>query len=106
MDLDINMRGRLEKTVDNAINMIPNFIDTFHEPDLKSKLHITNEEEIAEVKLALNPCINATCNYMGPHNRVKFDSHSLGPTLKLFQSSKIEKAKAGIVSPCIYVIGI
>lgn len=33
MDLDFNIRGRLEKTIDNTIDMIPSFIDTFHKPD-------------------------------------------------------------------------
>ena len=45
MHLDVNMRGRPEKAIDNAIDMIPSFIDIFHEPDLKSKLHITNKED-------------------------------------------------------------
>jgi len=45
MHLDVNMRGRPEKAIDNAIDMIPSFIDIFHEPDLKSKLHIMNKED-------------------------------------------------------------
>jgi hypothetical protein len=45
MVLDVTMRGRLEETIDKAINMIPSFIDTFHKPEVKSKLHITNEED-------------------------------------------------------------
>jgi tetratricopeptide (TPR) repeat protein len=45
MVLDVSMRGRLEKKFDKAINRIPSFIDTFHKPEVKSKLHITNEED-------------------------------------------------------------